>query len=246
MKSDKWPLLLVALGLVVAGLVCGTLPSDEQQERTVAATTSGASTDDPTQEETDPTDGLEPTEELEPTKVLTTDVLELTLTPEIEGLVPVGTHLVGTDIEPGIYVWLPSDSTFGSCLWKLLSDLSGNTEAVIGGHNRDSRFYVEVLETDYALRTYCELLPIDAVPAPEQPLTEIVPGMYIVGRDIEAGTWRGQVAEDQTPCYWERLSCVRGNIHCVIANGIGEGQFFIEVAPSDFALDIRCPVQKVE
>jgi hypothetical protein len=241
MKNKRWLVLLAVFGLIIAGIACESSTDEDKLVRTLAAPT-----DAPTEEgevQTQATDEPEP----EPTEVPPTPTptpVPPTPTPEIEGLVPEGTSLVGTDIEPGIYVGLAGDSLMSSCYWERLNALSGDLDAIIANGNSSGMFYVEVLETDRALTTDCELLPIDAVPAPEEPLTEITTGTYIVGRDIEAGTWRGQ-ASDGT-CYWERQSCVLGTFDCIIANGNAEGQFFVEVAPSDFSLQVDCHMEKVE
>jgi hypothetical protein len=241
MRSRRWLTLVAVLALIAAGLACGESSDDEDQlVRTLAAPT-----DTPTQEG-EPE--AEPTAEIEPTSVPPTPTptpIPPTPTPEIEGLVPEGTSLVGTDIEPGIYVGLAGESMMDSCYWERLSNLSGDMDAIIANGNAIGLFYVEVLETDRALTTDCELLPIHAVPAPDQPYTEIGPGTYIIGRDIEAGTWKGQAAEGDM-CYWERMSCVQGTFDCIITNNNAEGQFFVEVAPSDVALSVDCDMQKVE
>lgn len=199
----------------------------------------------------EPTDTAEPTDTPEPTGTAEpTDTPEPTNTPEPtpvpptptpETIVPVGTSLVGEDIEPGIYVGF----TDRSCYWERLSDLSGDLDSIIANGNNTGQFYIEVLQSDRALTTDCELLPIDVVPAPEEPLTNIGPGIYLVGRDIEAGTWRGQASEGTT-CYWERLSCVLGTFECIIANDNAAGQFFVEVAASDYAVYVACEMEKVE
>jgi hypothetical protein len=71
--------------------------------------------------------------------------------------------------------------------------------------------------------------------------------MYIVGRDIQPGRYVGVGGDSIVDsCYWERLSCVQGTMACVIANDNAMGQFFVEVASSDFALSVRCGMEKVE
>lgn len=128
-----------------------------------------------------------------------------------------------------------------------VSNLSGERDAVIANANSLGYFYIEVLATHRASATRRELLPIDAVPAPQQALSEIVPGMYIAGRDIEPGTYVGIAGESITDsCYCARLVCVQGTIGCVVTNNNAIGQFFVEVAPSDFAPEVRCGLEKVE
>jgi hypothetical protein len=106
-------------------------------------------------------------------------------------------------------------------------------------------YYVEILASDKALKTDCEMLPIDVVPTPGEFMTILKPGTYLVGRDIEPGTYSGEAAGEEW-CYWERLSCVLGELDCILANDNAEGQFYVEVSPSDFALKVGCEMEKVE
>lgn len=165
--------------------------------------------------------------------------------PAAEGLVEEGTHLVGTDIEAGIYVGLAGVDALKSCYWARLSNLTG-TDDIHANDNALGLFYVEVLPEDRALETGCELLPMENVPARDEFLTTLAPGTYIVGRDIEAGTFRGEAGEDiLESCYWARLRNVSGQ-NDILANDNAIGQYFVEVLPSDFALKVGCEVQKVE
>ena len=68
----------------------------------------------------------------------------------------------------------------------------------------------------------------------------------MVGRDIQAGTYKGQAGNDfSDSCYWERVSGVSGEFEDIIANDNAVGQYYIEVAPSDLALSVSCPVELV-
>lgn len=235
-KNNLLSIFLACMVLFLAMIACDTSDEEDQGVRTLVAT----------EEEQQMKDKMvKEQEDIEPTDIPATDTPAPTETPETEGLVPEGTNLVGEDIEPGIYVGLAGNllSDQGICYWERLSGLSGELDDVITNDIESGLFYVEVLETDLALKTDCELLPLDKVPAPETPKTEISEGMYMVGRDIEAGTWRGET--DDT-CYWERLSCAKGTLDCIITNDIPEGQFFIEVSPSDYAISVTCNIQKIE
>lgn len=165
---------------------------------------------------------------------------------DLEGLIPVGTSLVGKDIEPGVYVGLAGDfwEDIETCYWERLSGLSGERGDIIANNKTSALFYVEVLDSDLAFNTTCKLLPIENVPAPEEKYSEIEPGMYLIGRDIDPGTWKG-FAESE--CMWFRLSCATGRpIECFIAADASEGQFFVEIAPDDYAFKVSCPMEKVE
>ena len=231
---------IVVICVAVALLSPGTEPSSPDDTQVAEAP----------DEENKPTSTyiLEPTtipETAEPTEVPVTDTPAPTATEEIEGLVKVGTHLVGTDIEPGIYVGLSGEGILDSCYWARLSNLTGSDD-ILANDNAQGLFYLEVLVDDRALETGCELLPIEQVPVRDEFLTMLPPGTYLVGRDIEAGTYRGLPGDDiLNSCYWARISNVSGD-NDILANDNATGQYFIELLPSDFALIVDCELEKIE
>lgn len=236
MKHKQLVPILVVLAMLVAGLACGSSDEGDQQVRTLVEP-----------EAEDVSEGSEAEGSKEPTLVPPTNTPEPTSIPEIEGLIKEGTHLIGTDIDPGIYVGLAGEGLLETCYWVRLKDLSGEFDAIIANDNSEGLYYVEILENDMAFETACEMLPIDVVPAPDSFVTVLAPGTYLIGRDIEAGLYRGEVGSDLLEsCYWQRSSCVLGEFGCIIANDNSNGQFFIQVAPTDFALTVGCEVEKVE
>jgi hypothetical protein len=236
MELKKVIPIVVVLALFIAGLACGSSDGADQQVRTLIEPGAGD-----TQE-----DG-EVVEPGEPTSVPPTNTPRPTATPEIQGLIKEGTHLVGIDIEPGIYVGLAGEGILESCYWERLKDLTGELEAIIANNNSVGLYYIEILESDMAFETACELLPIEVVPVPDSFITALAPGTYLIGRDIEAGLYRGETGTDFIDsCYWERSSCVLGELECTIANDNATGQFFIQVEPTDYALSVGCEVAKVD
>ena len=192
-----------------------------------------------------PTEEAPATDTPAPTEVPATHTPAPTLIQEIEGLVREGTHLVGTDIEPGIYVGLAGEGIMDSCYWARLRNLTGSDDIIANG-NAQGLYYVEVVPDDRALETKCELLPIEQVPAREEYLAGFGPGTFLVGRDIEAGTYRGKAGEGiLESCYWARLSNVSG-ADDILANDNATGQYFVEVLPTDFALQVNGEVAKIE
>lgn len=62
-------------------------------------------------------------------------------------------------------------------------------------------------------------------------------GVWLVGADIESGTYRSTGGND---CYWARLKNLSGGLNGIIANGLGANQV-VTVAPSDAAFETtRC------
>jgi hypothetical protein len=218
-------LVAVVLVFTAAGIACGSSDDGDQLVRTLVASTPDE------QASTGPT-----------SLPAATNTPSPSATPEIEGLVTEGTHLVGTDIEPGIYVGVAGEDIFESCYWARLSNLTGSDD-ILANSNAEGLFYVEVLPGDVALETGCELLPIDQVAPREELLGTFGPGVFLVGRDIAPGIYRGQAGTDiLESCYWARLRNVSGD-DSVIANDNATGQYFVEVLPTDFALEVGCQVE---
>ena len=183
-----------------------------------------------------PTDTPAPTDTPVPTN---TPVPTVTPNPYV---IKPGTHLVGTDLEPGIYLGMAGNSMLGACYWARLKDLSGNFDALIANDNSIGQFYIEIKESDFALETKCEIVLLSAVPEYTGPLpTTIGTGAYIVGRDIDAGIYKGNAGDGLlSSCYWARLKNFSGEFSSLLANDNSQGQFYVQVLESDYALATKC------
>ena len=137
-----------------------------------------------------------------------------------------GTHIVGEDIEPGLYR-TEGEVTY----WARLSGFSGEISEVLANEAfQDGPIIVEILKTDKGFESQGAGLwyLIDDSYIPE-PLTEFGDGYYIVGKDIEPGTYRSDGAE-----YWARLKDFTGGIDSIIANGaFEEGSKIVKIDSSD-------------
>src|SRR5690606_7567512 len=127
-------------------------------------------------------------------------------------LVKPGTYLVGIDIQPGIYKGNAGTDFLSSCYWERLKDLKGTLGSILANDNSIGQFYVEVKSSDYALKTDCELMRLDPIPEHTGEYPKVIqPGTYLVGYDIQPGTYKGQAGSDfGSSCYWERLRSVAG------------------------------------
>ncbi len=163
-------------------------------------------------------------------------------------LVEVGTHLIGEDIDPGIYTGMAGEGLLGSCYLERLSGLSGTLDDIIANDNSNGLYYIEVKDTDVALGTECGLTQLEhaQLPADSNP-AQIGPGTYLIGRDIQPGRYRGQAGTDfLESCYWARLSDVSGELNGLLANDNATGQYFVEVAGTDFALGTEGALEFVQ
>lgn len=69
----------------------------------------------------------------------------------------------------------------------------------------------------------------------------VLPGIYLVGKDIQPGIYRGETGTTTwDSCYWARLQGLSGTLDDIIANDNAVGQYYVEVQNSDFALETAC------
>jgi hypothetical protein len=247
MRKRAMLVVLPVLALLLAALACGGDSTSEGEApaggETPGPTDTPMAADDAAVPTGTPVPA--PTNTPAPTETPATDTPEPTPTQEIEGRIEGGTHLVGTDIEPGIYVGLAGEGLFDSCYWARLSNLTGSDD-ILANDNAVGLYYLEVLPDDVALETACELLPIEQVPARSEFLVELPPGTYIVGRDIEAGVYVGEAGEDLfESCYWSRLSNLTGE-NDILANENAVGLYYVEVLGGDIALQTACELLPIE
>ncbi|MGY1631847.1 hypothetical protein ACI784_09100 [Geodermatophilus sp. SYSU D01186] len=139
-----------------------------------------------------------------------------------------GTYLVGSDVQPGLY-----RSAGGSfCMWKRLSAVSGDSDAVLAWEWSDGQAYAEVLATDVAFSTDgCGRWTAVTAGGPDVS-DGFDDGTYLVGSDIQPGLYR---SAGGSFCMWKRLSAVSGDSDAVLAWEWSDGQAYAEVLPTDVA-----------
>lgn len=188
---------------------------------------------------TQPLQEVEATSDMpEPTRSGTIRPAEPTVDPnEIKP----GTYKVGDEIRPGLYLGMAGYSINEVCPWERLKSFSGSPGDIIANDNPMGQFYVQLLESDYGFKTICELRyverPIKSSAFPPQ----LEPGTYLVGYDIQPGTYKGEGGPDNlSACYWERTKDVTGEMGSIIANDNATGQFYVEILPTDYAFKTAC------
>jgi len=230
-------IILLCLCSVPVAILSPSTPTPEISNTSVAnveSTSEPAPTEKPADVATiAPTDTPFPTETPLPTET------------QNPNLVAPGTYMVNVDIQPGIYKGSAGEGLFGSCYWERLKDLTGNFDAILSNDNSIGQFYIEVINTDYALKTDCELVRLDPIPEHTGEYPQIITaGTYLVGYNIQPGTYKGQAGSDiTTSCYWERLQNVAGGFDSILANDNATGQFYVQVLPTDFALKVGCELE---
>jgi hypothetical protein len=163
--------------------------------------------------------------------VTTTAPASTTTFPLAEPAFGAGTHVVGDDVQPGVYETGLIEGPFG-CYWERLSGLSGELDDILANGNVARHDVVEILDGDAAFGTDCDawydLTERDPL------MTTIPEGKWVIGTHIEAGTYQ---AEGGDSCYWERLSGLTGTLDDVIANDLPQGPATVEIDPEDIAFN---------
>jgi hypothetical protein len=115
--------------------------------------------------------------------------------------------VVGQDIQPGRY--LATDLTF-TCYWERVSGLDGDFDQIIvnglgGTSPGQGQLIVDILASDAGFRTQgCGDWRPYAPPA--TPATTMGDGDWLVGSDIQPGTYGSTGPPSSVPCHWERAS----------------------------------------
>lgn len=156
---------------------------------------------------------------------------------EPDNRIGAGLWVVGADIAPGRY----ASNAGEGCFWARLSDFGG-ARSTLANHFQffDGPIIVDVLPTDVGIDVDADCGTLRPYRAPDDPpATRIEPGMWLVGTDIEPGTYRTTAAEG---CYWERLSGFSGDSDDRIANNFVEGPTIVEIDATDigFSTDGDC------
>ncbi len=138
-----------------------------------------------------------------------------------------GKREVGRDIQPGLY---RTRKASAGCYWSRLKGLGGGFDDVIANDNTDGPAVVEILPTDKGFdSTRCATWTKD-VSAITANRTSFGEGTFIIGTDLEPGTYRNTGGDS---CYWARLSNFEGGLNSVIANDNTQGTTIVEIQAGD-------------
>src|SRR5215217_4892832 len=138
-----------------------------------------------------------------------------------------GTYQVGADIQPGTYRTREGSP---NCYWERLKNFSGGINGILVNGGTSAPGIVTIEPTDVGFHSEgCGTWTKDfsAITASK---TSFGAGAYIVGTDIEPGTFRNSGGRN---CYWERLRGFDGGMNAIIANGGSNNPSIVTIAPTD-------------
>jgi hypothetical protein len=145
-----------------------------------------------------------------------------------------GTFVVGTDIVAGTYKADPS----GECYWARLHGTSDESD-IIANHLASGPATVTIGASDGAFVSQrCgQWTKTSASLTSAGPVTGFDDGTYVVGTDVQAGTYK---ATPSGECYWARLRST-ANESDIIANHLASGPTTVTISADDGAfLTQRC------
>ena len=128
-----------------------------------------------------------------------------------------GTFKVGEDLDPGKYVLVKHDGEYmGS--FDITTDTTGDTDAMVESNAFENFTYIEVKDGQYLQLDDCDLYKIKEIEDEALDFSafdELTNGMYIVGKDIEAGEHKLEaISEDSDGWY-----CLYNNLGDGYKNG---------------------------
>jgi hypothetical protein len=138
-----------------------------------------------------------------------------------------GTYQVGTDLQPGTYRTREGSA---NCYWERLKDFSGGVNSILANGNTSAPAIVTIEPTDAGFNSQgCGTWTKD-LSAITESKTSFGAGAYIIGTDIEPGTYRNSGGPN---CYYERLSGFNGGMNSIITNGNTSNPTIVTIAPTD-------------
>ena len=146
-----------------------------------------------------------------------------------------GTYQVGSDVQPGTYRTRESSP---GCYYARLGGFSGEFEDLLANGNPTGPAIVTIEPTDAGFESQrCGTWTGD-LSAITESKTSFDEGTYIVGTDIEPGTYRNS---GSSGCYYARLAGFTGDFENIIANGNTDASTVVTIAPTDAGFESqRC------
>jgi hypothetical protein len=150
-----------------------------------------------------------------------------------------GTYKVGSDIQPGLYKVIVTDSFMSMAYIDRSKDASMELDSIIANGIIFNSGYVRIKESDaYVKIQSATLYPEDTIEINIRDAFE--DGIYLVGVDIAPGTYKVEITDTTMNMgYVERQSDVSMEFGDIITNEIFQGQGYVEIKSSDFSVKVQ-------
>ena len=153
-----------------------------------------------------------------------------------------GTYLVGDDIESGLYKVVLTDTFTNMGYIERSKDVSMDFDSILANIVLTGDGYVAIKDSDVAVKLQGVEIsgPIDLDNLEPEMKEEVAGGIYLVGYDIRPGRYKVEVTDEITEMgYVERAKNVSMGMDDIIANEIIQGQGYVDIKDSDFAIRVQ-------
>jgi hypothetical protein len=138
-----------------------------------------------------------------------------------------GVFQVGTDIQAGTYRTREGSP---GCYFARLGGFSGELNDLLANANTNAPAVVTIKPTDAGFESQACGTWTKDLSAITESKTSFGPGAYIVGTDMEPGTYR---SSGGSACYYERLRNFTAGLNSIIANGNTSAPTIVTIKPTD-------------
>lgn len=152
-----------------------------------------------------------------------------------------GKYLVGKDIKSGLYKVTLKDSIMKMGYVERAKDLNMELDSIIANILLTGDGYIEILSTDVAVKLQgVEIEPITLADLKPEIKKEASDGIYLIGYDLDAGTYKVEVTDTTTKMgYVERSRSVAMGMDDIIANELIQGSGYVKIEKGDFAVRLQ-------
>lgn len=145
-----------------------------------------------------------------------------------------GMYKLGTDIQTGLYRIIADDMAYVA----MSKDSTGDFSSLIRNALIKNTGYFQVNPEDSFVKvTSARFFSFDYNSAKPNFLSEFKPGVYLVGIDIAPGEYKVTPDSDSMG-YTARLADLNGGLDSIIANEIYQGQGYVQILPTDYAVEV--------
>jgi hypothetical protein len=150
-----------------------------------------------------------------------------------------GVYLIGTDIPAGSY----KGTTVGDALgaWQIARDANGSS-IIASDLATSGQFYVQVKKGQYLKLSRVEIVKAAAA-APTKMRSSVGDGVYLVGTDIPAGRYRGELTGDWGN--WKISRDANGTLGVHSAD-VDRGPFYIHVKKGQYLKLVLVKIRRVK
>lgn len=233
----KHKIITILLAVILIGAISSAMGKDKDGKTPSTNTTDEAKVTQAIKEEGKEEGKEEVKEEAKPTAKST---VEPTTAPEITKYSD-GKYLVGKDIQSGLYKVTLTDSILKMGYVERAKDINMEFDSIIANIVLTGNGYVEILDSDVAVKLQgVEIEPIDIKSLKPDIKEEATDGIYLIGYDLSAGTYKVEVTDTITGMgYVERSKSVAMGMDDIIANEIIQGPSYVKIEEGDFAVRLQ-------